>query len=155
MKNFYAILFLIPLFAFGAGCTATNQATDKPADTSVSDEGREIYPDDSMGGEVAIDDDSAMEDEVEDDSMMEESNKTYTIVEVAKHTTEDDCWFVIDGKVYDVSGFGDKHGGGESVYEGCGLDATELFETRPMGSGTPHSDKARSFMPNFEIGTLE
>jgi hypothetical protein len=24
-----------------------------------------------------------------------------------------------------------------------------------MGSGTPHNDKARSFLPNFEIGTLQ
>jgi cytochrome b involved in lipid metabolism len=81
--------------------------------------------------------------------------KKYSMDEVAKHALPlDDCWIALHGKVYDVSKFGAKHAGGEAVYEGCGKDATELFETRPMGSKTPHSDKARGFLPNFEIGTL-
>lgn len=159
MKYLY-ILVLLPLFAFGAGCTTTDQATDNTADTSIIDEGGEIYPDD-----VVVDDNSAMDDEVEDDSTTEESDDEaefaeddtvyYTMEEVAMHTTPEDCWFVINDTVYNVTGFGDKHGGGEAIYEGCGKDATELFETRPMGSGTPHSDKARGFMGNFEIGELE
>lgn len=78
----------------------------------------------------------------------------YAITEVEAHATPDDCWLAIHGKVYNVSGFGAMHGGGEAVYEGCGKDATELFETRPMGSGTPHSEKARGFLPNFYIGDL-
>ena len=76
------------------------------------------------------------------------------MIEVSAHATPDDCWFVIAGTVYDVTGFGAKHGGGDAVYEGCGKDATALFETRPMGSGTPHSEKARGFLPNFAIGKL-
>jgi len=75
--------------------------------------------------------------------------------ELATHTTPADCWLAIDGKVYDVSGFGDdKHPGGKAIYQGCGKDATVLYNTRPMGSGTSHSDKARSFLPNFYIGDL-
>jgi len=84
-----------------------------------------------------------------------EANTTaYTMAEVAAHATPSDCWLTIHEKVYDVSGFGAKHGGGEAIYEGCGKNATELFETRPMGSSTPHSDNARSFLPNFYIGEL-
>jgi cytochrome b involved in lipid metabolism len=83
------------------------------------------------------------------------SSITYTLDDVAKHSTPDDCWIVLHGKVYDVSGFGTSdHPGGEAVYEGCGVDATELFETRPMGSGTPHSEKAREFTDNFYVGDL-
>lgn len=159
MKYLY-ILLLVPLFAFGAGCATANQATDNTADASMSDEGGEIYPDD-----LAANDDFIMDDEVEDDSTTEVSDDEvefaeddtvyYAMEEVAMHSTKDDCWFVIDGIVYNVSGFGERHGGGEAVYEGCGKDATELFETRPMGSGTPHSDRARGFMGNFEIGELE
>lgn len=83
-----------------------------------------------------------------------ETTKVYSMDEVAKHAVPEDCWFVIEGKVYDVTGFGEKHSGGEAVYAGCGQDATNLFDSRPMGSGTPHSDNARSFLPNFEIGLL-
>ncbi|MFH1047515.1 MAG: cytochrome b5-like heme/steroid binding domain-containing protein [Patescibacteria group bacterium] len=99
---------------------------------------------------------TANEDVSVGDSIPGEAGKVmgYTLEQIAEHNTPDDCWFAISGKVYDVSGFGEKHAGGETVYAGCGLDATELFETRPMGSGTSHSERARGFMPNFEIGEL-
>jgi cytochrome b involved in lipid metabolism len=58
----------------------------------------------------------------------------------------------LEDKVYDVSNFGNSHPGGEAVYEGCGLDATELFETRPMGSGTPHSVIARGLLSDYLLG---
>ncbi|OIO26574.1 hypothetical protein AUJ14_01500 [Candidatus Micrarchaeota archaeon CG1_02_55_22] len=84
-----------------------------------------------------------------------ETNTTaYTMTDVEAHAVPEDCWLAIHEKVYNVSGFGAKHGGGEAIYQGCGKNATELFETRPMGSGTPHSEKARSFLPNFYIGEL-
>lgn len=74
--------------------------------------------------------------------------------EVTMHMEPTDCWMVLDGKVYDVSNFGEKHAGGKAVYEACGKDGTVLFNTRPMGTGTPHSDKARLFLPKFYIGDL-
>lgn len=128
------LLFSVALIL--AACTNSPTAQESPADQSAET--------------------IAVESEVVADTTTEaapEAN-TYTLAQVSQHATPEDCWLVIDGKVYDVSGFGEKHGGGEAVYQGCGIDATELFETRPMGSGTPHSDKARSFLPNFEIGTL-
>ena len=80
-----------------------------------------------------------------------------TMETVAAHNTADDCWLVLSGKVYDVTEFiaGGIHPGGEAIIEGCGKDATTLFETRPMGSGTPHSDNARGFAENYYIGELE
>lgn len=80
----------------------------------------------------------------------------YSIADVEKHSTKEDCWLAIEGKVYDVTKFvmSSKHPGGEAILEGCGKDATVLFNTRPMGSGTPHSDKARSGLVNFIIGDL-
>lgn len=81
----------------------------------------------------------------------------YTMDEVAKHNKRDDCWFVIDGYVYDVTKFiaSGKHPGGDAVVAGCGKDATELFNTRPMGSGTSHSDTARENAKKFIIGVLK
>ncbi len=83
--------------------------------------------------------------------------KKISLDEISKHTTAKDCWFAIGDGVYDVTSYiaGGKHPGGEAVLEGCGKDATELFNTRPMGSGTPHSDKARQYLKNFQIGILE
>ncbi|MCR4329708.1 MAG: cytochrome b5 domain-containing protein [Candidatus Roizmanbacteria bacterium] len=93
----------------------------------------------------------------ESGTMMETNvKKTFTIAEVKKHSTTEDCYLAIEGKIYDVTKFieSNKHPGGEAIVQGCGTDATKLFNTRPMGSGTPHSDKARDFLPSFYIGDL-
>lgn len=48
--------------------------------------------------------------------------------EVKKHTAEDDLWFIVDHKVYDVSDFIDAHPGGSVVLQQvAGTDATEAF----------------------------
>lgn len=36
-------------------------------------------------------------------------SKVFTTVEVAKHATEDDCYMVIHGKVYDATSYMNKH----------------------------------------------
>jgi cytochrome b involved in lipid metabolism len=81
--------------------------------------------------------------------------ETHTLSQVSQHDQRTDCWLVIHSKVYDVTSWIPTHPGGEAILEGCGTDATELFETRPMGSGTPHSERARSLLPNYYIGDLE
>lgn len=93
---------------------------------------------------------------VEQETQQEEQSQGYTLVEVEAHATGEDCWMAVDGKVYDITEFiaGGKHGGGDAVLEGCGKDATELYNTRPMGSGTPHSEMARGFLENYYIGDL-
>lgn len=80
--------------------------------------------------------------------------KKYSINEVANHNSESDCWLVISDKVYEVTEFVTSHPGGQALLEGCGIDATELFQTRPMGSKTPHSDKAKSLLDKYFIGEL-
>lgn len=81
--------------------------------------------------------------------------KTYDLAEISKHATKDNCWIAIHDKVYDVTQMISKHGGGDTILEGCGKEATVLFETRPMGSKTPHSDKAIGALKNFFIGELK
>lgn len=79
---------------------------------------------------------------------------TYSLSEISTHNSEQDCWLVINGNVYDVTEFVASHPGGGTILQGCGKDATELFETRPMGSETPHSDDARDLLTTFHIGEL-
>jgi cytochrome b involved in lipid metabolism len=82
--------------------------------------------------------------------------KTYTMAEVAKHDQNaDTCWTVIHDKVYDLTDFMDIHPGGHQIMVACGIDGTKLFETRPMGSKTPHSAKAREIMKKYYLGDLQ
>merc|ERR1719221_2218711 len=49
--------------------------------------------------------------------------------EVQRHTSANDLWLLIDGKVYDVTPFLGLHpGGGQLIVEAAGKDATSLFE---------------------------
>lgn len=85
--------------------------------------------------------------------------KYYTMAEVAAHGADPDseeCWTVIHGKVYDILEFAsNSHPGGEVIFDACGKDATKLFETRPTGSGTPHSAEARKILEKYYIGDLK
>jgi len=55
------------------------------------------------------------------------STKKYSLAELSQHSTRDNCWIGIEGKVYNVTTFIDKHPGGDKILQGCGKDATELF----------------------------
>jgi predicted lipoprotein with Yx(FWY)xxD motif len=81
----------------------------------------------------------------------------YTLADITLHGTPENCWLAIGGKVYDVTQIitDRKHPGGAPIVQGCGKDATSLFETRPMGSNTPHSEAARTWLTTFYIGDLK
>ena len=50
--------------------------------------------------------------------------------EVAKHTTINNCWVIINDNVYDVTEFLKKHpGGAKIILAHAGRDATEAFES--------------------------
>ena len=76
-----------------------------------------------------------------------------TMAEIAKHNSASDCWLLISGKVYDVTGYIDSHPGGRrAIISTCGTDATVAFETKDgMGS---HSQAAWNLLSNYYIGDL-
>lgn len=82
-------------------------------------------------------------------------SSVYALDEVSKHNTKEDCWIVLHDKVYDVTGFIALGMHGKAILQGCGKDATSLYETRPMGSGTPHSENARKLSEKYYIGDLK
>ncbi|KAK9761754.1 Cytochrome b5 [Basidiobolus ranarum] len=76
--------------------------------------------------------------------------KLITATEVSLHNTEQDCWCIINGKVYDCTKFLDDHpGGGEVIVECAGRDATEAFDE--IG----HSDEATKLLEDLYVGNLE
>ncbi|CAN6675798.1 unnamed protein product [Malus baccata var. baccata] len=76
--------------------------------------------------------------------------KLYTMQEASQHNTKDNCWVVIDGKVYDVSTYLDDHPGGDDVLlAATGRDATEDFEE------AGHSKTAREEMKALCIGEVD
>ncbi|CDS13225.1 hypothetical protein LRAMOSA05403 [Lichtheimia ramosa] len=55
--------------------------------------------------------------------------KTVSLKEVARHTTKDDIWVIIHGKVYDLTQFLPEHPGGQKIImKYAGQDATKAFE---------------------------
>jgi len=53
---------------------------------------------------------------------------TFSLADVAAHSTKGDAWVVVDGNVYDVSKFASMHPGGtELLLEYAGKDCTEDF----------------------------
>lgn len=73
---------------------------------------------------------------------------SYTWADVAKHSLPDDAWMVIEGEVYDVSGFGERHPGGEVVYSYAGRDGTDAFNAFHKNS------KPRAMLKAFRVGKL-
>ncbi|KAF7166458.1 hypothetical protein CNMCM5623_000113 [Aspergillus felis] len=54
--------------------------------------------------------------------------KLLSTKEVSKHKTPDDCWIVVDNKVWDVTDFVEEHPGGSSVIlRYAGRDATKAY----------------------------
>ena len=59
---------------------------------------------------------------------MHNANETfYTLEEIAEHNKQDDCWTVLNGRVYDVTEYAKVHPGGKKIFLGKGKDCTELY----------------------------
>merc|ERR1719502_1433175 len=80
---------------------------------------------------------------------MKEALPQYTLAEVAKHCTPDDCWVIIDERVYDVTRFVAKHPGGVGpMINLAGKDATDVFANY-------HAHRIyRTMLPAFLIGEM-
>lgn len=73
--------------------------------------------------------------------------------ELAKHNNQNDCWLLINGKVYDVTSYIDLHPDREAIISGCGIDATTLYDTRGK-KGSPHPPKADTLLEKYYLGKL-
>lgn len=78
-----------------------------------------------------------------------ERRKFISMAEVSSKKSADEAWFVINNKVYDVTGFLDLHPGGRDILlYNAGTDATQAF------TDNGHSDNAYRMMGKYAIGDL-
>ena len=82
------------------------------------------------------------------------SSQVYSLAEVARHNSEESCWFAIEGVVYDVTDYLPRHPTPPMVLlTWCGKEATEGMRTK--GYGRDHSPMAWDLLESYSIGTLE
>ena len=75
---------------------------------------------------------------------------SFTLQEIAKHNTPDDCWVVIKRKVYNVTSYIQSHPGGKNVFiRNAGKDVSFGF------SKVNHGDKAYDIMDQLLIGEVK
>ncbi len=76
---------------------------------------------------------------------------TYSLVDVAKHTSESDCWAAINGGVYNLTTWIPRHPGGKQAIMGlCGTDGSAAFNGQ-------HGDGAeqQAILATLKVGTLK
>lgn len=128
-NNLLAFIVLILVLVVGAGAAYLLTHDD---DTNTSNNGTNATNNNTNNG-----------------SQNENSRgKTYTLSDLAAHSSASDCWLAIDGKVYDVTNYIGKHPGGNEITKGCGKDATQMFKQEG------HSRQANLIASEYQIGIL-
>jgi hypothetical protein len=80
----------------------------------------------------------------------EDDPTVFSAAEVAKHSTAEDCWTIVDGNVYDVTPFASRHPGGlAAVSQICGVDGTAQFGGKHGSDSAPNAQ-----LESLKIGTL-
>jgi uncharacterized membrane protein len=73
---------------------------------------------------------------------------TYNLADLKKHANAKSCWSAINGNVYDLTKWINRHPGGAAVIKGlCGRDGTAGFNGQHGGQSRPASELAA-----FKIG---
>ena len=81
------------------------------------------------------------------------SGVTLNTDSLAKHSSDQDCWIIIENKVYDVTKFLSRHPGGAGyIVPYCGADATGPFLNR--GGRGPHSALAFQILGLIYLGDM-
>jgi predicted heme/steroid binding protein len=74
----------------------------------------------------------------------------YTAAQVAAHADRTSCWSSVNGKVYDLTEWINKHPGGErEILSMCGKDGSRAFNNEHGGDNKPEK-----ILASYYIGTL-
>lgn len=78
------------------------------------------------------------------------STNNFTLDQVATHNTEADCYSAINGNVYNLTAWINKHPGGDrAILSICGKDGSSAFNGKHGGDTKPEQ-----ILAGFEVGTL-
>ena len=78
------------------------------------------------------------------------ASQSYTMAEVGQHNSASSCWTAINGNVYDVTDWINRHpGGAQAILSLCGTNGTTAFNNQHGGQARPESELA-----TFLIGSL-
>ena len=78
------------------------------------------------------------------------TSNALTMEAVAQKNTVDNCWVVVSGIVYDLTGYANSHpGGAVNIANLCGTDATNAFNNQHGGQSKPNN-----VLAGFEVGAL-
>ncbi|MCX6457567.1 MAG: hypothetical protein NTU55_00745 [Actinobacteria bacterium] len=78
------------------------------------------------------------------------TSNALTMEAVAQKNTVDNCWVVVSGMVYDLTGYANSHPGGAiNIANICGTDATKAFNNQHGGQSKPNN-----VLSGFEVGAL-
>ena len=81
--------------------------------------------------------------------------KTYTYDEVQQHRSQDSCWVVLYGNVYDVTSFLPEHpGGSKIILQLAGTDATEEYDPIHPPGTLEESLPSEAKLGSFDESTL-
>ncbi len=78
------------------------------------------------------------------------TQKTFTLADLATHSDRTSCYTTINGSVYDLTNYIDRHPGGASkILRICGKDGTSLFEDQHGGQQKPEQ-----ILASLKVGVL-
>jgi len=80
------------------------------------------------------------------------------MTEISKHNNVNDCWMLINNKVYDITSYFGKHpGGSRTMSSTCGTDSTAAYSTKDpsaqsSSSRIAHSSNAQNLLTEYYLG---
>lgn len=80
-------------------------------------------------------------------AQIQPSKIIYNLAEVSKHASKEDCWTVIDNKVYNLSPYIELNMHSPTILYGCGKDSTQIFNSR-------HSSSAKRQLNDYYLAEL-
>lgn len=86
-------------------------------------------------------------------SVQQTGYENFSILEVSKHDSANDCWLIVEDSIYNMTNFMKKHPGGSRVITGlCGKDGTNTFKNRgELGS---HPKSAGETLMDYFVGKV-